>query len=178
MANQYLSKVFPELEEIEDEELRGKVQDLYEYAMEKGGWKDLREIPFTLLAETDLDYTAHVRAVTRMAIAVGRIMKEAGFEIDMDKLIAGALLHDVGKLLEYEKRGERVVKSVQGRHLRHPISGVAMAYRFGLPDTVLNIIGCHSKEGEHGWRSNEAIIVHHCDFAYFETVMSATGAKV
>jgi len=86
-----------------------------------------------------------------------------------DYLIAGALLHDVGKLMEYELKDDgTVVKSEIGKKMRHPVSGSKLAEECGLPEEVVHIIYAHSKEGDTIKRSPEAIIVHHCDFIDFE----------
>jgi putative nucleotidyltransferase with HDIG domain len=161
---------FPELDMIQDQELKEKVMEVYDHVMEKGGWTDLNSIPFSLLVETDLNYVDHVKSVTRMAIELGKSMMELGFDIDMDILVAGGLLHDVGKLLEYTTKDGKVVKSEYGKHLRHPISGAILAHNFDLDDKIINIIAGHSKEGDHGWRCNEAIIIHHADFVFFDLV--------
>lgn len=163
-------EVFPELELLKSEELRKKIMEVYDYASRKGGWKDLKELPFSLLVKTSLNYVDHVRAVTKMSIDIGKTMKGSGFDIDMDVLLAGGLLHDVGKLVEYARKEGKIVKSNSGKHVRHPISGAIIAHRFGLGDKIINIIASHSREGNYGWRCNEAIIVHHADFTYFETV--------
>ncbi len=89
-------------------------------------------------------------------------------KIDMDLLIAGAILIDVGKLLEYDKVDGNLTTSKAGKLLRHPFSGVSIADRFGLPPEVLHIIAYHAKEGDLAKRNVEAIIVHHADFVSFE----------
>ncbi len=160
----------PEVDLIQDEELREKISAIYANVMQEGGWTDLKSIPFTLLVKTDLNYVDHVRSVTKMAVELGKEMKSLGFDIDMDVLVAGGLLHDIGKLLEYEIKDGKVVKSEYGKHLRHPISGAILAHKFDLDDRIINIIAGHSKEGDHGWRCNEAIIIHHADFVFFDLV--------
>lgn len=164
-----MEKIFPLITEIKNEELRKKIEAVYEKAVQDGGWDDIHEVPFTLLTGSDLTYVDHVRAVSRMVFEVGKIMKKEGFGINLDFLLAGALLHDVGKLIEYKKERGRVVKSELGRLLRHPISGANLAKEMGLPKEVIHIIATHSKEGDYVQRSIESIIVHHCDFIYFES---------
>jgi putative nucleotidyltransferase with HDIG domain len=113
----------------------------------------------------------HTRAVTKTAVRIAETLKENYGDavcIDMDVLVAGGLLHDVGKFLEYSKQGGAVVKSEVGMLLRHPFSGQALAYKHGLPFTVLHMIAYHSKEGDLGKRTVEAIIIHHADFVNFE----------
>lgn len=170
MMTHHWVEQLPEVELIQNNELKEKVKKVYESAMKEGGWTDLTTIPFTLLVDTDMNYVDHVRSVTKMAIELGKEMKGLGFDVDMDILVAGGLLHDVGKLLEYTIEDGKVVKSEHGKHLRHPISGAILADRFDLDSRIINIIAGHSKEGDHGWRCNEAIIVHHADFVFFDIV--------
>ena len=88
--------------------------------------------------------------------------------IDMDRLIAGAILIDVGKLIEYEMVDGRLTTSKAGSLVRHPFSGLSIADRFDLSPEIQHIIGTHSKEGDCGKRTVESLIVHHADFVSFE----------
>ena len=88
--------------------------------------------------------------------------------IDMDVVIAGAILADVGKLLEYERLDGEAVQSARGRALRHPFTGVHLAMACSVPDEVCHIIATHAAEGDLVKRSTEAFIVHHADFMSFE----------
>ncbi|RLF51177.1 MAG: hypothetical protein DRN11_03245 [Thermoplasmata archaeon] len=162
--------LFPLLKEIKNYELKEKVKKCYELAMKKGKWENLEEMPFTLLIENAYSYVRHVNNVAKMAYEIGKVRGD----VDLDVLIAGALLHDVGKLLEYEKKDGKVVKSNLGKYVRHPVIGGMLANEVGLNDKILNIIIAHSKEGELVERCKEAIIVHHCDFIDFEI---ARGGK-
>ncbi len=89
--------------------------------------------------------------------------------IEHDHLVAGALLADVGKLLEYDRDEKgRLVKGRFGRLLRHPCSGVALCHKHGLPPEVMHIVATHSHEGDKVERSIESIIFHHADFVDFD----------
>jgi putative nucleotidyltransferase with HDIG domain len=113
----------------------------------------------------------HKRTCVQLAVDIAKKMVDNfGDEInvDMDILISGAILIDVGKLLEYEMVDGKLTTSNYGKVVRHPFSGVAIAARFDLPPTVQHIIGTHSKEGDLGKRTVESIIVHHADFVSFE----------
>ena len=68
--------------------------------------------------------------------------------IHMDYLIAGAILIDVGKLLEYVLEDGQAVVGKTGALLRHPFTGVGLAMRFGVPDEICHMIVAHSKEGD------------------------------
>jgi hypothetical protein len=88
--------------------------------------------------------------------------------VDMDTLIAGAILADVGKLLEYELDASgKAVQGMYGKYLRHPFSGVSLAEQCGVPPGVCHIIATHAGEGNMVKRSTEAYIVHHADFMTF-----------
>ncbi len=170
-----LKKLWPELEWIKDPVLREQTTKTWVLALEKSVMspEDLNKIPFTLLAGPDLkvSFMAHKRAVVHIARESGLKMNEFfGDElpVNMDILISGAILADVGKLLEYEKnnKGESV-QGKYGKYLRHPFSGVSLAEQCGVPAEVCHIIAAHAAEGDLVKRSTEAYVVHHADFMTF-----------
>ena len=172
--NDKLSQLFPEIGQIQNEEIRQKTLDTLADAVQLGGWTpdDLDLIPFTLLIKNaKVSFRQHTRAVTSMALACAKVMEEnyqAYYQINYDQLISGAILHDVGKLLEYRRTDSGFVKSPSGKLLRHPFSGAGLCTKHGLPDEVVHIVAVHAKEGEGGYRSPEAVAVHHADFINFE----------
>jgi putative nucleotidyltransferase with HDIG domain len=168
-------ELWPELEWIQDEKLRLDTARVWETALEKSvlGPEDLNRIPFTLLCGPDLKVTfmQHKRAVVHIARESGMKIHEFFGEelpVNMDVLISGAILADVGKLLEYvlDENGQAVQGSY-GRYLRHPFSGVSLAESCGIPPEVCHIVAAHAGEGELVRRSTEAFIVHHADFMTF-----------
>ena len=94
-------------------------------------------------------------------------------KLNKDHCVAGALLHDVGKLLEYEMKDGKIMKSAFGGKTRHPAAGAQLAEEAGLPKEVIHIIAAHSHEGDTMNRTPEAIIIHHCDFIDFEIKKTA-----
>ncbi len=172
-----VTRLLPEIGEITDLDLRRKVAACWDEAIAFRGWTEqlLRDIPFTLLAENvSIGFIDHVRAVCAMCVAVDKTLDKyhgpRKTKINRDYLIAGALLADVGKLLEFEIIGGKPVKSVFGQHIRHPFSGVGLAFKHGLPSEVMHIIATHSKEGTGEKRSPESIVFHHADFIDFDLV--------
>ncbi len=170
-------RLLPEIKEIQDKELQHKVAACWEDAIGFRGWTEelLRNMPFTLLAENvKITFIDHVRAVCRMCLAcddvLNKIHGSRKTPVNRDYLIAGALLADVGKLLEFEIKNGAPVKSSYGKHIRHPFSGVGLAFKYGLPSEVMHIIATHSKEGTGEKRSPESIIFHHADFIDFDLV--------
>ncbi len=165
--------LIPEIGQIGDHELREAVARVWDVALERSSFDDLSAIPFTLLIE-DLDDTLieHTRRVTAAAIAAGGTRGD----LDMDVVAAGAILHDVGKVLEYEVAPDGSVgKSEMGRRLRHPVSGAALAQELGLPLAVVHIIAAHAGEGNMVSRTPEAILIHHCDMTDFEITKARLG---
>jgi len=171
-----LLSLMPEFQLIGDLELQKKTIKVWEEALKKANWRveDLINIPFTLLIEkTPVNLITHTRAVTLCAVKIADILIAEYREkvvINRDYLISGALLHDVGKLFEYMREGEKIVKSEGGKFLRHPISGTAFAYKYGIPQEILHIIATHSREGDGVRNTVEAIIVNHADFVNFESL--------
>jgi len=158
------SVFFDELEWINDATLREKVVEVWFEAAKRGKWESLDDVPFTLLIENSGKLTDHTKRVTNLAKA---IYDQRDENINLDYLIAGALLHDVGKLLEYEIVDGKAIKSNYGKKFRHPVSGALLAKEIDLPDEVILIIYAHSHEGDKCERTPESFIVHHCDFIDF-----------
>jgi putative nucleotidyltransferase with HDIG domain len=179
-----LIKLIPEFDLIEDDELREKCLQTWESALEQGGWQvaDLLELPFTLLIDPcPVNYVEHVRAVTLTSIGAAKAMQQVYGDllpINMDYLVAGGLLHDIGKLVEYEQGAEGLtVQTAYGKLIRHPFSGMALAARFDLPPAVQHMIAAHAGEGDKVQRSTEATIINHADFINFESLKRAQTSK-
>ncbi len=177
MSDQVL-ELLPEINEIKNSALRDKVIACWQEAMAYRDWtvEELRSIPFTLLADNvQIYFIEHVRTCARMAIAVDNVLDVAygsrKTPVDRDVLVAGSLLADVGKLIEFDKNPDgSVFKSNYGKSLRHPFSGVGLAFKHEVPPEVMHVIAVHSKEGTGEKRSPEAIIFHHVDFIDFDLV--------
>jgi len=165
-----VEKLWPEIGWIENPELREQVTQAWIKALERSPLEptDLEEIPFTLLVpDCPATFMEHKRCVVHVARKSAESMQEflgKALAIDKDTVIAGAILADVGKLLEYEKVGGKAQQSDRGKALRHPFTGVALAMECGIPDEVCHIIAAHAAEGDLVKRSTEAYIVHHADF--------------
>jgi putative nucleotidyltransferase with HDIG domain len=167
--------LWPEIMWINDEDLREKTAATWDLALQRSVLTadDLQKIPFTLLAGPDLkvSFMAHKRCVVHVAKEAAEKMNSFFKEelpVNMDVLIAGAILADVGKLLEYEIKDGKSVQGKYGKYLRHPFSGVSLAEQCGVPAEVCHIIAAHAGEGDMIKRTVEAYIVHHADFMTFE----------
>jgi putative nucleotidyltransferase with HDIG domain len=171
--NRKIFELWPELEWIGDPELREKTAKTWENALNRSALsaEDLQRIPFTLLIENlDVSFMDHKRCVVHIVrdsgLKINEFFRES-LPVNMDFLIAGAILADVGKLLEYEMIDGKVVQGKYGKYLRHPFSGVSLAEEAGVPPEVCHIIASHADEGNLIKRSVEAYIVHYADFMTF-----------
>jgi putative nucleotidyltransferase with HDIG domain len=181
ISREDINKLFKEqLAKISDPGLRDKVVDVWVTACERGGWKsvnDLVNMPFTLLTDTKgVNFIEHTIAVTEGAVALARAQidnyRKLPYKIDMDRLVAGGLLHDVGKLMETESDGSGGYrKSFSGKCARHPISGAILVGEAGMSDEMVNTVACHAKEGEGAPKVIETILIHQADFATFDPLV-------
>lgn len=177
-----------QLAKINSAQLRAGVIKAWVMGCERGGYETLEQLhsmPFTLLTDCHgVSFVEHTLAVTDGAIALAEAQaanyRKVPYAIDMDRLIAGGLLHDVGKLVEIQQDGTGGhAKSRTGKCMRHPISGTVLGALAGLPDEILNVIACHAKEGEGRPQVLETVLVHLADFATFDPlVMKNKGTLI
>src|SRR3982074_1838942 len=166
-----IAGLFPSLMEIKNESLREEIAAVWNEAITTGcggkGWTfdELRAVKFTLLAgDIEMTFVEHLNSCARQCMAIADVL-EKSFRCDIpirrDYLIAGALLADVGKPLEFDKdRSGNVIQGKFGQQVRHPFTGVALAYKHGIPGEVMHVIATHSHEGDKMERSIESIIFH------------------
>lgn len=96
----------------------------------------------------------HSLTVTRSAIGIARSYIKEGFDVDLDVVIAGGLLHDLGKLESYRLSPAPEV-TVEGNVIDHIVIGyhrfMTLAEEQGLPgDRALPI--AHILVSHHGSR--------------------------
>ena len=174
-----IAQLFPDIKAIADASLRDNVAAVWDESITTGcggkGWTfdELRAIKFTLLAgDIDMRFVEHLNSCVKQCMAIADVLGSVFGDrvpINRDYLIAGALLADVGKMMEFDKDADgNVIKGSFGEALRHPFSGVALCYKHEIPAEVMHIVATHSHEGDKVQRSIESIIFHHADFIDFD----------
>ena len=173
----------PEFAQISDQEMQAKAVEAWAYALAHSSFTSIREIP----PAGNPDYnearrgyeTDHLRGVTRLAIGIAREMGAAypeALAIDMDVIVAGGLVHDVGKAWEFDPVNRARWKASQkqfGRpSIRHPAYGAHICLTVGLPEEIAHIAMAHSGEGELLVRSLECMIVHQADYTFWNTLLA------
>jgi hypothetical protein len=109
MDDAHVEATFPELDAIDDPELRAGVVAAWRDAATDAGVTDLDAVPWLPPVERDLGIVGeerlvdHVRDVTACARALAATLADRrGADVDRDLLVAGALVHDVSKLAEFD----------------------------------------------------------------------------
>lgn len=167
-----LSK-FPEVGWIADEGLRRKVLRTWARAFDVHSWGDVDRIPMSPGGPEKLEKFSlidHTRCVTMTARDLARnIVEIHHLKIDMDAVIAGAVLHDVGKSLMCRKAGERFVVTDEGKKMTHIVLGSMLAREEDLPLDIVHAIFAHTVpyvtfKATVPPQTIEAVIVHYADF--------------
>ena len=169
----------PEIEWIEDRDLRGKVTDAWVAAigvsslsrisdMKPSGNYDSRPLRHGTQAD-------HMRSVTRLALKIaGEMAGLFDFSYRRDLLIAGCMCHDIGKVWEFDpenvKRWKANPRATGMPSLRHPGFGIHICLTMGLPEEVAHMAAAHSGEGELLVRSLENTILHWADYTFWRVV--------
>lgn len=177
----------PEVAQISDQALQEKAVEAWAFALAHSSFKSIRDIPPAGNPDTNEarrgDQTDHLRGVTRLAIGIAKEMGAAYRElaIDMDVIIAGGLVHDVGKAWEFDPVNRKRWKASQTRlgrpSIRHPAYGAHICLTVGLPEEVAHIAMAHSGEGELLVRSLECMIVHQADYTFWNALLAGGQLK-
>jgi 7,8-dihydroneopterin 2',3'-cyclic phosphate phosphodiesterase len=161
-------------EKIKDLELKKKVVELLKDPklsnedFKKYQREDIENVrtPFTVAGHGTVergDLGRHIATVTELCIKTAEdLEKNYGIPINMDYLIAGALLHDLMKIFEWKVEDGEVKHT--GILLDHSMLVTAELYHRGFPEGVVHIVASHFGEtGPTPPRNFEALILHHVD---------------
>jgi hypothetical protein len=148
-----IEAVFPEIDGIEDEALGAGVVAAWTSALDDAGLEveDLPEVPWSPLSQRAVGLAAdeallvdHVRDVVACALGLAEALtaegSDSGPDVDLDTVLAGALVHDVSKVVEYDGMEHTAV----GELLGHPYYGVTVALRADLPLEIAHVVLSHS----------------------------------
>jgi hypothetical protein len=151
MDHDTLAAVFPKPEEIADPDLRDGVLDAWALACGDAGIEtaaELEGLPWLPPVQRDPDVpadaerlAAHVRDVTAGTVGLAESLaasREA--DVDRDLLVAGALVHDVSKLAEFDGMDATPVYDLLG----HPYRGVHVVASTGLPVELAHVVLSHT----------------------------------
>ena len=138
-------EALPELEWIDDADIRDCVVEAWTLGLERGGWRDVTDVPYAWNIH-EVTNVEHVRGVARIARDAARTQRDFhGADPDLDVALAAALLHDVGKCYEYVAHvDDDLLTEPDPRYateeVPHSLSGYALAHEVGCPVAVQRAI--------------------------------------
>ena len=168
---------FPELDDVGDDDLRERVVEAWTLGLERGGWRDVEDIPYAWNIH-EVSNAEHVRGVARIAREMARQQQEYhGADPDLDVVLAAALLHDVGKCYEYVDHVDDDLladpdPTYAGEAVPHSLSGYALAHEVGCPLAVQRAIPHFI--GEVPARTLEAELVKSANSASSNAITQST----
>jgi putative nucleotidyltransferase with HDIG domain len=174
----------PEVELIQDAELRAKVVEVHALALLETGYDRIDDIPPSGVPESPLmkrgSQADHYRGVATMALGLAKGLEDVlgDVGIDRDLLVAAALVHDVGKAYEFSnwERWKDERSRTGSPALRHPVYGAHLAIAVGLPEEIVHCVAAHPYMGEGSFvkASLETTVVQYADVAFWK-VLDAGG---
>jgi putative nucleotidyltransferase with HDIG domain len=173
----HVEATFPELDEIDDADLRERTVEAWVLAMEENGVEDLATVPWRPPDQERLDLgeewlVDHVREVAAGGLGLAELLNErrdAG--VDTDVVVTGALVHDVSKLYEFHGFEETEI----GHLLGHPYYGVYVAGSVGLPAEIVAITVNHTGVTNVEPATVEAALVRQADYASASAIWGQGG---
>jgi len=137
---------FPALADIDEATLRERVRDCWVRACEDADVDDLGAVPWLPPTQRALDITdeslvGHVQDVVAGSRGLADALERSrGAAVDRDLLVAGALVHDVSKLYEFDGHDATRIYDLLG----HPYYGVHAVAAAGLPVEYAHIVLSHT----------------------------------
>jgi putative nucleotidyltransferase with HDIG domain len=162
----HVEVTFPELDAVTDPDLRDGVVAAWRDGATDAGVTDLGTVPWLPPTERELGLVGeerlvdHVRDVTACARALAATLADRrGTDVDEDLLIAGALVHDVSKLAEFDGHEATPTYDLLG----HPYYGVHLVARAGLPVELAHVVLSHTSRTTVEPAFLEAALVRRAD---------------
>ncbi len=175
----YIVSLFPTISKIKDRPIQEKVIQTWFNAWKRSNFLRIEDVHQFEPARARITYTNvdHTNQVCQTCEKVGAILaKVLKLELHGDYLLAGALLHDVDKMVVFDAQTGGWTEA--GRRSTHAVTGAAMARAEGLPEEIAHIIEAHStKFSPHPPRSIEALILRHADILVANAVYMAQGLE-
>lgn len=143
--------------------------------------KDLGKAPFRCELEGDIEtLVRHTNATAKMTIAAAKEFERIyQVTLNRDWLLAGAILHDVDKVILQRRNENKVEITERARQIVHGKYGAEIAEQVGIPRGIVNIIASHSaNHPSEPPASAEAILVARVDGASYDSYPFLSGRGV
>ena len=136
--------MFPQIAQITDAQLRQTVIDIWLELWAQSKWNDPADLPTS--GEIPYPNLPHAQCVVTLALAVADAFeRHHGTKINRDFLIAGAVLQDASKVVEYEPGADGKARRTSiGKNFPHGFWCAHVAASKGLPDEITHVMLTHS----------------------------------
>lgn len=164
--------LIPEISLISSDQSRQRCTSIWASLWKAGPWPDLMAVPSLpdVPVSSVNNLVSHTRRVVRGCRALADALERpnAFDEKSMDEITEAAILHDVGKILEYEPGNDGASHrlSTLGRTMPHAATGAVWAFDAGATPRVSRSIYVHTPAVAASPDCLEAIIlfaVDQCD---------------
>ena len=176
----YIIRLFPAVPKIGNEGIRNKVIQAWLHAWKQSNFSRIEDVHQFEPARDRIAYTnvEHTNQVCRACEGIaGMALEGLNLKLQMDHLLAGAILHDVDKMMIFDSRTGGFTE--MGRRSFHAVAGGALARSLGLPEEVAHIVEAHSlRFSPHPPKSAEALTIRHADILVAGFVYMARGLEM
>lgn len=157
-----VDELLPELELIENVELRDKVRAIWQELWRESKFDAIEDVPIS--PKVPKPHLPHNRCVVMMAVAMAdAIERFHGITVDRDVLVAAALLQDVSKLVEMQPGENGAEHTDIGRSFQHAFWASHTALTHGVPLEVCEIVLNHTPDAPRFPASLEGKILWYAD---------------
>ena len=176
----YIGQLFPLVNEIKNVSLRNKVIKVWLKVWGESKWDCIEVALFNPKVKFErCSLVEHVNFVTTAALDIGRLVQDIfRLSVNFDVLLAGALLHDVSKLVEFEPKGDGEQKTDIGRQVTHAVYGTHVALSVGVPLNVVHLIISHTPQTTLIPSSVEGIILAYVDYIAADVMFLSAGVNL
>jgi hypothetical protein len=160
--------LLPSLGDIVTADLATKVAAVWTRLWRESGFARIEDVPWWSVvrkgdAGKSVSLITHVNLVADCAKGLARVARRSGADVDLDVLLAGALLQDVDKLVLLDPQTFEPTEIALNS--QHTFYGAHVALEEGVPWPVVHLILSHSKNTGVRPRTLEAVILHYADYA-------------
>jgi hypothetical protein len=157
-----VDELLPELNLIQDAELRDKVRAIWQELWHESMFESLDDVPIS--PKVPNRHLPHNRCVVAMALAMADALEQFhGIRLDRDVLVAAGLLQDVSKLVEMQPGPDGAEHTEIGRSFQHAFWASHKALEHGVPIEVCEIVLNHTPDAPRFPGSLEGKVLWYAD---------------
>lgn len=166
MNERFIKEFTSYLELIRSESIRDGVEVIWKELFEQSEWNDICDVPSDLNG-TAIPLVRHTCNVASYAFELAKVYgtayEDQKMVFNFDNLIAGALLHDVSKILEYHPALHGAERSEDGRLFGENFFAVNQILAQNLPFEVMHIVVSDAAKTKPAPATREALLVYFAD---------------